>query len=71
MGALGSQCIFTVLAIFARTVKMRWLPGARMGVSAARAQGQAQRVTTAMSSARARLQIDLSQKLDTKSAKMP
>ena len=44
---------------------MRWLPGARMGVSAARAQGQAQRVTTAMSSARARLQIDISQNSDT------
>ena len=44
---------------------MRWLPGARMGVSAARAQGPAQGVTTDISSARARLQIDISQNSDT------
>ena len=60
------------LANMATTVKMGWLPGARMGVSAARARkGQAQGVTTDNTSARARLQIDISQNLDTKSSKMP
>ena len=54
------------LANMARTVKMGWLPGAGMGVSAARARkGQAQGVTKAMSSARAHLQIDISQNSDT------
>ena len=37
----GCQPAICALAVanMARTVKMRWLPGARMGVSAARAQG--------------------------------
>ena len=37
----GCQTAICALAVanMARTVKMVWLPGARMGVSAARAQG--------------------------------
>ena len=68
----GCQPAICALAVanMARTVKMGWLPGARMGVSAARAQGPGPRGSTDMSSARARLQIDISQNLDTKSAKM-
>ena len=56
------------LANMARTVKMDGCP-ARASQPRAR-KGQAQGVTTDISSARARLQIDISQNLDTKSAKM-
>eukprot|EP01048_Picozoa_sp_COSAG05_P020760 COSAG05_NODE_3621_length_1955_cov_2.756466_4_plen_52_part_00 len=50
---------------------MGWLPGARMCVSAARAQGPGPGdYYCHVQRARARLHIDISKNLDTKSAKM-
>ena len=64
----GCQPAICALAVanMARTVKMGWLPGARMGVSAARAQGPGQGgYYCHVQRARARLQIDISQNSDT------
>ena len=50
---------------------MQWLPGARVAPPGARRKGQSHGTTGRLFAARARLQIDFSQNLDTKIAALP
>ena len=68
----GCQPAICALAVanMSRPLKMQWLPGARVAAPGARAQGPVPRHYRAPA-ARARLQIDFSQNLDTKTADVP